>query len=85
MGRIINDIKCTLGMRFTTKEKDGVRWFYKHNLHREDGPAIEYINGDREWWLNGKLHREDGPAIEFANGDKKWFLEGKLQLSLQKL
>ena len=46
-------------------------------LHREDGPAAEYANGDKEWHLNGKYHREDGPAIEYANGAKKWWLNGK--------
>ena len=46
-------------------------------LHREDGPAIEFTNGNKEWWLNGKLHREDGPAIEYTNGTKEWWLNGK--------
>lgn len=23
-------------------------------LHREDGPAIEWDNGDKEWWVNGE-------------------------------
>ncbi len=23
-------------------------------IHREDGPAIERIDGTNEWWLNGK-------------------------------
>ena len=46
-------------------------------LHREDGPAIEYADGDKEWWINGKLHREDGPAVEYENGDKEWYLNGK--------
>ena len=46
--------------------------------HREDGPAIEYVDGYKEWWLNGKLHREDGPAIEYADGNKQWQLNGKL-------
>lgn len=29
--------------------------FHYHNgrLHREDGPAIEWINGKKEYWLNG--------------------------------
>ena len=45
--------------------------------HREDGPAIEYVNGGKEWYLNGKLHREDGPAIEYADGNKQWQLNGK--------
>ena len=31
-------------------------------MHREDGPAIEYVNGDCEWLINGITHREDGPA-----------------------
>ena len=46
----------------------------KGQLHREDGPAIEYANGDKEWYLNGQRHRLDGPAIEYADGDKMWFL-----------
>lgn len=32
-------------------------------LHRDDGPAIEHINGTKEWYINGELHREDGPAV----------------------
>jgi hypothetical protein len=50
----------------------------KGQLHREDGPAIEYTNGNKSWYLNGQLHREDGPAIECTNGDKVWYLNGKL-------
>ena len=26
-----------------------------HVLHREDGPAIELVNGDRIWYENGHL------------------------------
>ncbi len=47
-------------------------------FHREDGPAIECINGDKHWYQNGKLHREDGPAIEWYDGDKEWYQNGKL-------
>ena len=46
--------------------------------HREDGPAIEYADGDKSWYINGKLHREDGPAIENASGTKLWYINGKL-------
>ena len=42
-------------------------------FHREDGPAIEWRNGDKEWWLNDHRHREDGPAIEKTNGYKAWY------------
>jgi hypothetical protein len=45
--------------------------------HREDGPAIESVTGDKEWFVNGKYHREDGPAIEMTSGVKWWFRNGK--------
>ena len=45
-------------------------------LHRVDGPAIEWLNGDKHWYIAGKLHRADGPAVEMANGDKYWFVNG---------
>mgnify|MGYP000185697326 CR=1 FL=1 len=47
------------------------------NLHREDGPAIEWAGGGKTWYINGKLHREDGPAYEYADGGKAWFIDGK--------
>ena len=47
-------------------------------LHRENGPAIEYADGTKVWYYHGKLHREDGPAIESANGSKVWFYQDKI-------
>ena len=52
-------------------------WLQNGKLHRLDGPAIEWANGDKMWWINGKLHRLDGPAIEWANGDKFWCINGQ--------
>ena len=43
-------------------------------LHRTDGPAVEYSDGSKEWWINGLRHREDGPAIEYGSGYKSWYL-----------
>ncbi len=40
------------------------RWYLNNQLHREDGPAIEWINGDKFWYLNNQLHREDDPAAK---------------------
>jgi len=34
-------------------------WWLNGNLHREDGPAIEWNNGTKYWYLNGNLHREE--------------------------
>ena len=48
-------------------------WRSGDSFHREDGPAIEYVDGFKLWYLNNHLHREDGPAVERANGTKMWF------------
>ena len=59
-------------------KENGNKFYYSDqemkNLHREDGPAIIDINGDKEWYQNHKLHRMDGPAIEGHNGNKVWYV-----------
>jgi len=45
-------------------------------LHREDGLAIEDIDGSNLWYLNGERHRKDGPAIEDVEGPRHWYLNG---------
>jgi len=36
---------------------DIVRWYNKNGeLHREDGPAIELVNGHKEYWVNGESY-----------------------------
>jgi len=44
--------------------------------HREDGPAVESVNGNQYWFINGVVHREDGPAVEYMNGPKHWYIDG---------
>ena len=35
-------------------------WYLKNGIcHREDGPAIEYPNGEKEFWLNGEQVTEE--------------------------
>ena len=46
------------------------------DLHRLDGPAVEYTDGSKEWFVNGRRHRSNGPAIESADGKVQWFMEG---------
>jgi len=46
-------------------------------LHRIDGPAVEYNSGTKYWYVNGQLHRIDGPAIEWSDGTKSWYVNGK--------
>jgi hypothetical protein len=49
----------------------------KGELHRTDGPTIEYADGYQAWWVNDKRHRTDGPAIKYANGYQEWWVDGK--------
>jgi len=66
---------------YDIKEDDkGTVRYYKpgtKELHRTDGPAIEWDDGSEEWYVNGKLHRTDGPAAEWADGTKVWYENGK--------
>jgi hypothetical protein len=68
-------------MKYTVETNEYTTYWYKEGtniLHRENGPAIEWTNGNKHWHVNGKLHREDGPAIESKNGDKSWYINDKL-------
>ena len=52
-------------------------WYLNGRLHRENGPAVEYANGNKTWYLNGELHREDGPAVDWAGSFKEWWINGQ--------
>lgn len=53
----------------------GVTKYWRNGLlHRDDGPAVIYPNGEMKWYQNGQLHREDGPACIFADGEVLWYL-----------
>lgn len=43
---------------------DHVTLYYneKKEFHREDGPAVEFVNGNKEWHYNGlpQIHEYDG-------------------------
>jgi hypothetical protein len=54
-----------------------VYWDENSYLHRDNGPARLWPDGNEEWWLNGQQHREDGPAVVWTDGYKAWFLNGQ--------
>ena len=60
-------------------DEHGTRRYYNaaKQLHRTDGPAVEYVDGPVEWHQNGQLHRIDGPAIVCTNGHKEWWQNGQ--------
>ena len=71
MSDIINIVE------YSTIDSKTHKTYYKNNLlHRENGPAVEYSNGDKEWWVDGRLHRMDGPALDY-NEKSRWFINGK--------
>jgi len=52
-------------------------WYNENNqLHRLDGPAVEWGNRSKQWYRHGLLHREDGPAVEWGNGHKEYYING---------
>ena len=64
----------------TVDDAGTTRWYKDAKCkvsHRENGPAVEWANGDKLWRQNGQLHRENGPAIEWLTGDKQWYQEGR--------
>ena len=54
----------------------GTYYWVNGKLNREDGPAVEFIDGDKYWYINDKYHRLDGPAIEWDE-TKEYWIEGK--------
>ena len=58
----------------------GTRRYYNaaNQLHRDDGPAVEWADGTKLWYQNGLLHCTDGPAIEWSDGTKSWYQSDKL-------
>lgn len=49
----------------------------KGKLHREDGPACDFVNeGYKSWFKEGEYHRIDGPAVELQSGSKRWHIDG---------
>lgn len=45
-------------------------------LHREDGPAAVFDNGDKTWVINDAFHRLDGPAM-FSEDEIIYFIQGQ--------
>ncbi len=59
---------------------NGTHWYKDPEMkihHREDGPAIEWANGNKEWYKDGKFDRVGGPAIELTDGTKSWYKDGE--------
>jgi hypothetical protein len=58
-------------------ETYGKFYYLNEKLHRLDGAAAEWSNGDREYYKNGYRHRLNGAAIEWHSDKKYFWYEGK--------
>lgn len=57
---------------------EGSKITYRNNKrHRDDGPAVEYHDGNETWRFEGELHRKYGPARKWEGGNDEWWLNGK--------
>lgn len=60
----------------SSKFRRKVYYIEKTDLyHREDGPAVEWENGDKEWYINGILNNYNGPAV-IRKDVKVWYVNG---------
>jgi hypothetical protein len=61
-------------------DEDGEAIVFRENgkIHRVDGPAVEWQQGDLQWYSHGELHRDGGPAVIGDDGEQQWFKQGKL-------
>ena len=83
--RIRKELDVLLNAAFTigkeekkvTDEEGNVFYYQAGMLHREDGPAIEWVRGCKEWLVDGRTHREDGPAVVHEEeGYFVWYRNG---------
>ena len=56
---------------------DCIIWYHPktNKRHREDGPAVEYADGDKAWYKNGKLHRMERSISQFRLRNIKYPLD----------
>ena len=46
--------------KVTVDYNKNIRWYNdKEELHRLDGPAIEYVDGYKEWYVEGEQMTEE--------------------------
>lgn len=52
-------------------DSDGNKsWWINGQLHRTDGPALEYADGSKFWYLNGE--KMDESTYLYLTGVKDW-------------
>ena len=67
--------------------EDGTKeWNLDNELHREDGPALEYFYGIKNWFLNGVEYTEEefnkkmAPTVEMTMAEVEEALGRKVKV-----
>jgi len=61
--------------KLTISEHGTKEWKLPNGIwHREDGPAIEYSNGDKSWYINGISYNEQEYKYEIRSRELKQLL-----------
>ena len=61
--------------KLTISEHGTKEWKLPNGIwHREDGPAIEYSNGDKSWYINGISYNEQEYKYEIRSRKLKQLL-----------
>ena len=73
----------------TVDDLGNTRWYKDAKckvLHRENGPAVEWCNGDKEWYINGKELTEaeflaaTQPVVEMTVADVEKLLGKRVKI-----
>lgn len=59
--------------RIVKSELGTIEIYNGNKLHKLDGPAVIFFNGDKEYWENGKLIKR-----ELTNGVTSYYKDNKL-------
>lgn len=56
-------------------KENGTKIYYNDDEqeHRDDGPAIISVNGDRSWLTRGLLDNDDIPSVLRSTGAILWY------------
>lgn len=54
-----------------------IGWRLNGVYHRDEGPAVTWVDGSEFYFRNGRFHRDDGPAVKYSDGTEKYFRNGK--------
>lgn len=80
VGQTVVDMRTFTGVIIDSEFLFGYckKHFVNGLLHKEEGPAIESLDGKVQiWYRNGVQHRDSGPSYIVRGERKYWFKDGK--------